>query len=104
MSDPARRPCAPVSEALEPRRLFASFDVLVFSKTAAFRHDSIANGIQMIKELGGEEFTVTATEDAAQINAANLANYEAIVFLSTTGDFLNDTQQAAFEQYIANGG
>src|SRR4051812_36938139 len=39
-------------EFLEPRQLLAGFDVLVFSRTAAFRHDSIPAGIQMIQQLG----------------------------------------------------
>ncbi|MFC3894031.1 ThuA domain-containing protein [Lentzea rhizosphaerae] len=83
----------------------APYDVLVFSKTAGFRHDSIPNGIQMIRELGAaNNFTVTATEDAAQFTTANLAQYEAVVFLSTTGDVLNATQQSAFESYVRGGG
>jgi type 1 glutamine amidotransferase len=83
----------------------APYDVLVFSKTAAFRHDSIAAGIQAIRDLGAaNSFTVTATEDAAAFTTGNLAQYEAVVFLSTTGDVLNDTQQVAFESYIRGGG
>ncbi|WP_420810689.1 ThuA domain-containing protein, partial [Jiangella asiatica] len=79
--------------------------VLVFSKTAGFRHDSIPAGIAAIEELGAENgFEVTATEDAAAFTADNLAQYDAVVFLSTTGDVLNDEQQAAFEGYIAAGG
>ncbi len=35
---------------------------------------------------------------------ANLAQYEAVVFLNTTGDVLNATQQTAFESYIRAGG
>ena len=81
------------------------FEVLVFSKTAGFRHDSIPNGIAAIQTLGQQNnFQVDATEDATQFNDANLANYEAVIFLSTTGDVLNAEQQAAFERYIANGG
>ena len=34
----------------------------------------------------------------------NLALYDAVVFLSTTGDVLNADQQAAFERYIQAGG
>jgi glucose/arabinose dehydrogenase len=91
-------------EALEVRRLLAAFDVLVFSRTVAFRHDSIDEGIAAIQQLGAaNNFTVTATEDPTRFTAANLAQYEAVVFLSTTGDVLNATQQAAFEQYIAAG-
>ncbi|GAA4721037.1 glycosyl hydrolase [Phytohabitans rumicis] len=83
----------------------APYDVLVFSKTAGFRHDAIPAGIQMIRELGAtNSFTVTATEDSNQFNAANLAQFEAVVFLNTTGDVLNATQQTAFENYIRAGG
>src|SRR4051812_15770868 len=79
--------------------------VLVFSKTAGFRHDSIPQGIAMVQALGAANgFSVTATEDAAQFTEANLAQYDVVVFLSTTGDILNDTQQAAFEHYIEAGG
>ena len=81
------------------------YDVLVFSKTAAFRHDSIPAGIQAIRELGAaNSFTVTATEDAAAFTTSNLAQYETVVFLSTTGDVLNATQQTAFESYVRGGG
>ena len=81
------------------------FKVLVFSKTAGFRHSSIPNGIAAIQQLGQQNnFAVDATEDATQFTDANLANYEAVIFLSTTGDVLNADQQAAFERYIGNGG
>ncbi|MGP3967770.1 ThuA domain-containing protein [Streptomyces sp. 6N223] len=83
----------------------AAFDVLVFSKTAGFRHDSIDEGVAALTRLGaGNGFTVTATEDAAAFTTDNLVPYEAVVFLSTTGDVLNDPQQAAFEDHIAAGG
>lgn len=101
---PALRP-ASIAEALEERRLFAAFDVLVFSKTAGFRHQSIDQGISAIQALGAaNDFNVVATESASAISDANLAQYEAVVFLSTTGDFLNDSQQDAFERYMAAGG
>jgi type 1 glutamine amidotransferase len=79
--------------------------VLVFSKTAGFRHSSIPNGIAAIQQLGAANgFTVTATEDATQFTTANLAQYQAVIWLSTTGDVLNAAQQTAFESYIAGGG
>ncbi len=81
------------------------YDVLVFSKTAGFRHDSIGTGVQAIRDLGAANgFTVTATEDAGAFTSANLAQYETVVFLNTTGDVLNATQQSAFESYIRGGG
>ncbi|MER7818901.1 ThuA domain-containing protein [Streptomyces sp. NPDC096153] len=79
--------------------------VLVFSKTAGFRHDSIPSGIAALKELGtGSNITVDATEEAGQFTTSNLARYDAVVFLSTTGDVLNAEQQKAFENYVSTGG
>uniref|UniRef100_UPI0037C520B6 ThuA domain-containing protein n=1 Tax=Nonomuraea gerenzanensis TaxID=93944 RepID=UPI0037C520B6 len=80
-----------------------AYDVLVFSKTAGFRHDAIPAGIQAVRDLGAaNDFTVTATEDAGAFT--DLAGYEAVVFLNTTGDVLDDTQQAAFQSYVDGGG
>ncbi|HEX3126602.1 MAG TPA: ThuA domain-containing protein, partial [Thermoanaerobaculia bacterium] len=79
--------------------------ILVFSKTAAFRHDSIEEGIAAIRSLGtANGFEVDATEDSGQFTAANLSRYKAVVFLSTTGDVLNAEQQTAFMNYIHGGG
>ncbi|MFI9615747.1 ThuA domain-containing protein [Streptomyces sp. NPDC052023] len=83
----------------------ASFEILVFSKTAGFRHDAIPAGIDALRTLGGQnDFTVTATEDAGAFTSGNLANYEAVVFLNTTGDVLNSAQQTALQSYVDSGG
>jgi cytochrome c len=96
---------AAVSFTAVPAQAAADFSVLVFSKTAEFRHGSIPAGITAIQQLGAaNNFTVEATEDAAQFNATNLARFRAVIWLSTTGDVLNASQQAAFEQYVRAGG
>ena len=84
----------------------ARFKVLVFSKTAAFRHTQcIPQGTVAIAQMGAHHgFDVDATEDASAFNDANLAQYDAVIWLCTTGDVLNNTQQAAFERYIRAGG
>jgi type 1 glutamine amidotransferase len=46
---------------------------------------------------------VDAVENSAAFNDANLAQYQAVVFLLTTGDVLDNAQQAAFERYIRRG-
>ncbi|MEU8733343.1 lectin [Streptomyces tendae] len=82
-----------------------AYQVLVFSKTAGFRHSSIDDGIAALRDLGtANNFTVDATEDAQAFTSGNLAQYEAVVFLSTTGDVLDGAQQTAFEQYVKDGG
>jgi type 1 glutamine amidotransferase len=79
--------------------------VLVFSKTAGFHHGSISAGIEAVKQLGETGgFTADSTEDAGAFTADNLGRYDAVVFLSTTGDVLNAAQETAFEGYIRSGG
>src|SRR6476646_3918609 len=80
--------------------------ILVFTKTAGFRHTSaIASGKTAIIELGAKnKFDVDTTENAAAFTTDNLKNYAAVVFLCTTGNVLNDEQQQAFQQYIRAGG
>ena len=79
--------------------------VLVFSKTAGFRHDSIPAGIAAIRELGrANGFSVTATENARAFTRRRLGRFDAVVFLSTSGDVLARHQQRAFKGYIRRGG
>jgi len=79
--------------------------LLVFSKTKGFRHSSIPTGKVAIMNLGKEKgFAVDTTEDATKITEKNLKQYRAVVFLSTTGDILDNGQQADFERYIQAGG
>ncbi|MFD6324297.1 lectin [Streptomyces sp. NPDC058442] len=82
-----------------------AYEILVFSRTAGFRHSSIDEGIAALRDLGAaNNFTVTATEDPTAFTTAHLARYRTVVFLSTTGDVLGPTQQTAFEQYLGAGG
>ena len=79
--------------------------VLVFSKTAGFRHSSIPNGKAAIQKLGKEnDFDVDTTEDASVFTEDNLKKYAAVVFLNTTGNVLDYKQEAAFERFIQGGG
>jgi cytochrome c len=79
--------------------------ILVFTKTTAFRHTSIPTALRAVRELGGQSrLVVDATEDGRAFTPSNLARYEAVVFLLTTGDVLDNRQQAAFERFIRRGG
>lgn len=80
-------------------------NVLVFSKTAGFRHESIEAGIAALQKMAQEKgFDVSFTEDATAFSNANLKKYSAVVFLNTTGDVLDNVQQDAFERFIQAGG
>lgn len=79
--------------------------VLVFSKTAGFRHESINAGKSALIKLGKEnDFLVDTTENENYFNDDSLKNYSAVIFLSTTGNILNSPQQISFERFIQAGG
>lgn len=79
--------------------------VLVFTKIAGFRHPSIKDGALAIKALGDKNgWTVITTDNGASFNKDYLANFDAVVWLSTTWDVLNTEQEKAFQQYIEAGG
>ncbi len=79
--------------------------VLVFSKTEGFRHTSIEAGIEAVKKFGEENgFEVEATEDASLITESYLNQFDAVVFMHTTGDIFDDFQQYEFKRYCQAGG
>lgn len=95
--------------------------VLVYSRTAGPRHANLgpalapgmnpplsaANAAQSaIVRLGQENgWTTDWTEDVTQLSSAGrLLDYNAVIFLSTTRDTLDDAAQTALRQYIRGGG
>lgn len=82
--------CAP-AEPRQPRR------VLVLARAAGFVHSSIPLAAVTIEALGTQTgaWTTTVTYDAADVTTANLAAYDAVFLASTTGAFLDDTDDAA---------
>jgi type 1 glutamine amidotransferase len=84
-----------------------SFNVLVFSKTTGYRHDSIPAGIRMFETLASRmrHFTITASEDATLFTSSSLSKYTVIVLLQNIGDdIFTPTQLDALRDYVQNGG
>jgi type 1 glutamine amidotransferase len=78
--------------------------VLIFTRTAGFRHASIPDGVKALRERLGGTWSVNHTEDSGTFTADGLKPYSAIVFLSTTGDVLDDAQQKALTEWVLAGG
>lgn len=79
-------------------------NVLVFSKTVGFRHNSISSGLKMLSDLAQErKWVLTATENAELFTADFLKNFDVVVFLNPTMDVLNDQQQKVFEDFMNSG-
>ena len=75
-------------------------NIIVFSKTAGYRHQSIEAGILSIKKLGKEHHFNVKTTENSDVLISNLKDCKAVVFLNTTGDIFNKVQQKAFKKFI----
>ncbi|WP_017446523.1 ThuA domain-containing protein [Gayadomonas joobiniege] len=85
--------------------LLAGKNLLLFSKTTKVRHASIKEAIESFEALGKQyQFSVHKTENSAEFTTDKLTNFDAIVFINTTGPLFNPTQRQAFKKYIQSGG
>ncbi len=79
--------------------------VLVYSKTAGYRHASIEVGVEAIRKLGEENgFAVVHTEDSTKFTGDFLKTFSAVIFLSTTGNVLDPAGETEFMRFIQAGG
>lgn len=80
-------------------------DVLIFSKTAGYRHDSIPATVAAVRELAATAgLAVWTTEDARVFDDTGLRDLKVVVFAQTTGDVLDENQEAALQRFILAGG
>lgn len=79
--------------------------VLVFSATAGYRHESIPAGAAALADLAAPHgLRVTHTEDQRELGAAVLDGCAAVVFLSPTGNVLDDQTRRRLRGYVTGGG
>ncbi|MFD3666017.1 ThuA domain-containing protein [Streptomyces sp. NPDC058659] len=80
-------------------------DVLIYTRTAGYRHDSIPAGAAALAEIAHERgWGAEVTEDPAAFTPGRLAGCAAVVLLSTTGTVLTPEGRAAFAAYLRGGG
>lgn len=89
----------------------ATFKILVFSRTEAYRHASIPAGIAALEGLATlskrsqTPFSIHSTEDAIVFNSSTLAQYRVIVFLQSSGEFFdNEFQLNTLKEHVRGGG
>jgi type 1 glutamine amidotransferase len=87
----AALPDAAPATPKQPRR------VLVLAKAAGFVHASIPLAARTVEALGQKTgaWSTVITYNPADINTANLEQYDAIFLASTTGTFLDDSSDAS---------
>src|SRR6478735_371565 len=78
--------------------------VLVFTGTAGTANPVSTTAANAITALGAaNSFTVDTSSSAADINAAKLAGYKAVVFVNSSGDVLSDASETDLQNYVQNG-
>ncbi len=100
----------PTTKGAKPLR---ARKVLVLGNAAGFVHSSIPLAAKTVETLGnqGDLWSTVVTYNPADINTANLKQYDAIVLDSTTGCFLDDpkdpaatqARRQAFLDFVRNG-
>jgi len=79
-------------------------NVLVFSKTLGYRHESISSGLKMLYDQSKKQnWVITATENAGLFSKEFLSNFDVVVFLNPTGDAVDAKGEAAFENFMNSG-
>ncbi|MEO0734111.1 MAG: ThuA domain-containing protein [Bacteroidota bacterium] len=84
-----------------------SFQVLHFTKTSGFDHNTRSQSNTMFTEIGTTEgFSVVNTQDQTAFdNLTTLLAYEVIIFSNTSGNIpFTATQKMNLESYVAAGG
>lgn len=79
--------------------------LLIFSKTADYRHDNIGAATAAVSGLASElGHHAEVSEDARVFAPEALAQFAAVVWLNTSGDVLDAAQRKAFEAFVRGGG
>ncbi|GAA5969368.1 hypothetical protein JCM3765_001285 [Sporobolomyces pararoseus] len=80
--------------------------VLVFSKTAGYRHDSIPTAISALQDIADRTslYDPTFSEDENLFTSDGLQKFKAIVFLSNSDQVLTSDGETAFAEWLTGGG
>jgi type 1 glutamine amidotransferase len=80
------------------------FKVLLVTTTNGWRHESVHAGVLAIQQLAARNFfDVVYFDDPKSFTDKNLQQYQAVIFLNTTGDIFDTAQQGVMERFIKSG-
>ncbi|RYD56058.1 MAG: ThuA domain-containing protein [Sphingobacteriales bacterium] len=79
--------------------------ILLVTKTQGFRHESIADGISMFRQIADTpQYVLTHTEMTDSFTKTYLARYQLIILLNTTGNLFTTPQKEALIEFVRAGG
>lgn len=80
------------------------FKVLLVTTTRGWHHESLHAGVLALQELGNKNFfDVVLFQDPNGFTDKFLEQFQAVVFLCTTGDIFDSAQQKVMERFIQSG-
>ncbi|PVF98113.1 class I glutamine amidotransferase-like protein [Serendipita vermifera] len=80
-------------------------NVLIYSYTAGFRHDSIPTAVQALVQRGPDHgINFVNSEDPDDFTDEYLKQFDALFFLDSTEEVLETGGKYAFQNYLDNGG
>lgn len=78
--------------------------ILIFSMTTGFRHSSIEEGKKALEELlRSHQYQYVHSEDPSVFQEDSLNEFDAVLFLNTSGDLFTPDQKRAFQNFIRSG-
>ncbi len=79
-------------------------NVLIFSKTGAYRHASIEAGSEALQSYFSKyHINAIPSEDSSVFNGNNLKPYDVVIFFLTTGNILDSAQQVTLMKHVRAG-
>jgi type 1 glutamine amidotransferase len=80
------------------------FKVLLITTTNGWHHESVHAGVIAIQQMGLRNFfDVVYFDDPKSITDKFLEQFQAVIFLCTTGDIFDSAQQKVMERFIHSG-
>src|SRR6478735_5042385 len=80
------------------------FKALLITTTRGWHHESQHYGVVALKEMAQkQEFTLDVFQDPNSFTDEKLKQYQVVIFLSTTGNIFDSTQQKVMERFIQSG-
>ena len=80
------------------------FKALLVTTSRGWHHESLHAGVLAIQQLGVRNyFDIVLLEDPNGFNDKFVEQFKVVIFLNTTGDILDSTQQKVMERFIRSG-
>ena len=79
--------------------------VFVYTRTAGERHDSMPEGVDLVRTLGqANNFHVNNSEDPNDFTFDRLSQHDGLVLMNAQGDIFNESHQDALKRFVEDGG